>query len=145
MVTNLIEIEYKKENGLYVADCIKELHNEVPGVRETYPKYDNYGNPIHIIKDGIYNTVYLWGYKGKYIVAEIKNATYAEVKAALGNVAPESLSGLASPNMTTINGLRTRLTDASVTTYVYKPLYGIESVTDPGGITSYYTYDDLVV
>lgn len=59
---------------------------------------------LYMSKDDASHMVYLWADKGQYPVAEIKNAT-AQVKTALGNVSPESLSQ-GAPNMTTINNLR---------------------------------------
>ena len=58
-----------------------------------------------------------------YPVAKIVNATYEEVKAALGT-APESLSSSSSPDTALIDGLRTKLGKAHVTTYTYKPRWG---------------------
>ncbi len=105
-------------------------------------KYDMYQNPVCIKddKNGLL-TFYLWCYKGKYPVAEIRNATYEQIKTALGNISPESLSSHLSPDMTLINGLRNKLNDSQVTTYTYKPLTGITSKTDPNGVTTYYEYD----
>lgn len=42
-----------------------------------------------------------------------------------------------------INSLRTSvdLPNAQVTTYTYKPLVGIASMTDPRGVCTYYEYD----
>ena len=39
--------------------------------------------------------------------------------------------------------LRSNLTNAFVSTYVYAPLTGVLSTTDPNGVTSYYEYDGL--
>jgi len=102
--------------------------------------YDSYGNPIYISKDKAANIVYLWSYYGVYPVAEIKNATYDQVRTAL-NVTPESLSLQAAPNMALIDGLRTLLPDAFITTYTYKPLIGITGVTDSSGSVTYFEYD----
>ena len=44
-------------------------------------------------------------------------------------------------DMTTINNLRTQLPNALVTTYTYKPLVGVASMTDPRGVTTTYDYD----
>lgn len=44
-----------------------------------------------------------------------------------------------------INNLRSdpAMSNASVTTYTYKPLIGILTITDPTGLTVYYEYDSL--
>ncbi|MBF0576009.1 hypothetical protein [Dysgonomonas sp. GY617] len=110
-----------------------------------YLNYDSYGNPIYLVKDVITKIIYLWGYSGQYPIAEIKNATYDQVKAALGGATPESLSSADTPNATLINGLRTNanLIDALVATYTYKPLVGMLTATDPRGVTTYYDYDSF--
>lgn len=126
-------------------NCIKPFElstrkdNNAAEVRIRYNKYDNYGNPVHVVKDNVLNVVYLWGYNGMYPVAEITNATYSEVQAALGTV-PESVSSSDTYD-SRIDNLRAKLPQAQVTTYKYKRLVGRTSVTNPAGLTTFYTYD----
>lgn len=108
--------------------------------RLSYQVYDSYRNPVHVVKDGTENVVYIWGYSGERLVAEIRGATYASVKTALG-CTPESLSSAASPNMTLIDGLRSKLTGATVTTYTYDPLVGLLTKRDAAGNLTSYEYD----
>lgn len=110
--------------------------------RIKYHNYDIYGNPIYISKDSITQIVFLWGYSGQYPVAEIINATYNQVKATLG-AAPESLSSELSPNESLIEGLRAKLKGAHITTYTYKPLVGMISMTNSKGEKFTYEYDDF--
>lgn len=105
-------------------------------------KYDSYGNLLHVSADGSSNMVYLWGYQGMYMIAKIANATYDEVKTALG-VTPESLSAASTPNMDLINGLRGKLKNSHISTYTYKPLVGLLTETSPFGITTFYDYDSF--
>lgn len=91
-------------------------------------------------------TSYIWSYDGQYPVAEIKNATYSEVlNAAPGFISYIENSSYPSDlmlNSLSIN-LRTNLPNAQVTTYTYKPLVGMTSMTDPRGVTTFYQYDSF--
>ena len=44
--------------------------------------------------------------------------------------------------MSALNGLRSSLPNALVTTYVHFPLVGVSTITDPKGDITTYTYDD---
>ena len=92
-------------------------------------------------REGV-NRIVIWGYAGRYPVAEITGANCIEVKNALGGTAPESLSSAATPDMARLDALREALPNALVTTYTYKPLVGVASVTDANGTTTNYTYND---
>lgn len=141
--TESITIDYKLFKSFFYLPGSVSLNttgNSPDDMRITYHDYDKYGNPIYITKDDADKIVYLWSYSGQYLVAEIKGSTYEEVKNALGKN-PEDLSTTTSPDITLINGLRTKLPNAIVTTYTYKPLVGILTATDPRGATTYYEYD----
>jgi YD repeat-containing protein len=139
-----IQNNYVKSNNIFVIDNISASTGNNPlEKRIQFHKYDAYANPVYISKDDAAHIVYLWGNKGEQLIAELKNASYAQVKTALNNVDPESLSS-GIPDMTVINNLRqntTSLKDAHVTTFTYKPLWGISSETDPAGLKTYYEYD----
>ena len=90
--------------------------------------------------------VFLWGYKGQYPIAKIENATYTEVKTALGSLTPKTISDRAKPlssDWTAINNLRDAfsLKNALITTYSYKPLVGVELETDPAKRKITFDYD----
>ena len=106
--------------------------------------YDDYGRKCQETKDGKENVVYLYGYDHQHVIAVIENATYEEVVAKLGG--KESVKENASaksPSMYDIDKLRQSFPSAHVTTYTYKPLVGVASITDPFGLTTCYEYDDL--
>lgn len=136
--------EYRLDGTKFVVDRVSVGSNDVLESRLQYHNYDQYGNPLYISKDDATKVVYLWGYNGQYPIAEIKNATYDQVKAALG-VAPESLSSAAIPDYIKIEALRTNtnLLNALITTYTYKPLVGILTATDPRGVVTSYEYDSF--
>jgi YD repeat-containing protein len=94
------------------------------------------------------NTVFLWGYDSSYPIAEIKNASLTQVLAALGYTQTTYETEAAkdvptSDYLTRVNSLRQTLPDAMVTTFLYKPLIGVTSITDPGNVTTNYLYDSF--
>ncbi|WP_299762451.1 RHS repeat domain-containing protein [uncultured Pontibacter sp.] len=115
--------------------------------RVEFSAYNAKGKLTEQAKTDDEKTSYLWGYGYAYPVAEIRNATYDEVKAALGgDAAVEALAGsatLSQSQLNLLNGLREQLPEAMVTIYTYDPLAGLTSSTDPNGRTTYYSYDTL--
>ncbi|GHV43031.1 hypothetical protein FACS1894180_0930 [Bacteroidia bacterium] len=111
-------------------------------------KYDEKGNVIEIKPEGSQIPVtYLWGYNNQYPIAEIVGATYEQVKTASGfnDTQIYSLSQNSNPTNAIVmsNILRSQLSSAQITTYTYKPLIGMTSMTDPAGVTTYYEYDSF--
>ncbi|GHV56937.1 hypothetical protein FACS1894182_04580 [Bacteroidia bacterium] len=152
------------DTALHVGECIMNGGNNCfapeyvkqqtasqanPETRITYYNYNSYGKPLYISKDNADKVVYLWSYNHQYPIAEIINATYEQVKAALGYTSDSQVEALAAqtaPNVNTISALlRTYFKDASVlvTTYTYKPLVGMTSDTDSRGVITYYEYDSF--
>lgn len=107
-------------------------------------EYDQFGNPVHITQTGYPSTCYIWGYMGMYPVAVIENATYSEVRSALGASVLKEIgnsSTLSATHQIKLDALRNALPDAKITVYSHKPLVGVASVTDPSGRKTYYQYD----
>jgi len=119
--------------------------------RTVFSNYDNSGNPLFVKDNGVDNIVYLWAYKSRYLIAEIRGATYSDVCKIIGNgneqtgkTALETIAAKVTPSstdFTTVNNLRTQIPDAMVTTYKYQPLVGMLTMTDPRGIVTNYGYD----
>ncbi|OWK68867.1 hypothetical protein [Pedobacter sp. AJM] len=114
-------------------------------------QFDNYDKTGNLLQQSVVNgakTSYLWSYNGQHPIAEIRNADYATVEAILGST---TVADIAAANPTDseitswINQLRnsTSLKDAHITSYTYKPLVGMTSMTDPKGMTTYYEYDEF--
>lgn len=129
--------EYYADKELLSGEC-----------RMNYSQYDNYGNLEYVILDDYTHVVYLWSYKGTYPIAEIKNATYAEVNSALQeqSISIASLRSKLEPSindMNMVNNLRTKMPNAHITTYAYSPIVGIKTETGPNGKITHYNYDNL--
>ena len=114
---------------------------------EIYYQYDNKGNVIETTSAGSqFKTAYLWGYKQQSPVAEIQGASYNQVVAAIqgGQTTINTIATsdtLSTSNLVKLDALRNSLPNALVTTYTYKPLVGVETITDPRGIKTTYKYD----
>ena len=105
-------------------------------------KCDSRGNVLcSILANGL-QTVYLWGYNYKYLVAIIENATLEEVEAVLGETF-ESYAAQLAPDLSKITSLRKELKKSRITSYTYKPCVGVLTETDAAGHTIYYEYDTL--
>lgn len=137
---------YRAEGtSLYIVDNVSSsTGNNTLKQRIKYHKYDKYGNVVHVSKDSLMDIIYIWGYQGKYPLAEIKNASYNNVKTALGNIAPESLSDKNESQLPDLDALRNHslLKDAHISTYKYNA-YGLVLVTDPSGLKTNYDYDSF--
>ncbi|WP_321436025.1 hypothetical protein [uncultured Bacteroides sp.] len=148
---------YRKENGLIVLDGIYSLNKKGsiqpfdgitfdPVYRKemTMVKYNLYGNLNEVkTKDNI-STSYLWSYKGKYAVAEIKNRSFEQLKTDLGSPyidgLLESQSGLDTYPLTLIEKLNL-IPNVQAKAYTYKLLAGITQSNDPSGRRLLYQYD----
>lgn len=131
---------YTKKASLAAEERI-EFHN-----------YDDYGNLLEVSKKDGAHTYYIWGYQKTFPVAKIENATHAQVNSLVANIQSksnqDSSSCLDSSSCSektlrnALNGLRSSLPSALISTYTYDPALGLTSMTDPRGYTTYYRYDD---
>jgi hypothetical protein len=103
---------------------------------------DNNGNIIQY--HDIYNvyTSFIWGYNKTQPIAKIENASYAQIATALGTDVT-GLQNFNEINLTSINSLRNDLPNSMISTYTYKPLIGVSTITDPIGYKMSYEYDDF--
>ncbi len=106
-------------------------------------KADQYGNPIVLNERGVI-TILIWAYRGQRLVASIQNATYDDVRNALGK-SPESYTDLEGNSAVyeSLMQLRTKLLSAIVTSYTYDYALRLVSKVEPNGLTTYYEYDAL--
>lgn len=135
--------------GLILPDTLRfQVGSNPMEGRVQLNKYDlaHYGNLLEEQFSKNVKKVYLYGYHYTMPIAEIIGSDYATVNALLTSL-NINLSILDNPSsdaqlQTELNKIRLA-TSAQVTTYTYKPLVGITSVTDPNNKTTYYSYDAL--
>ena len=110
-----------------------------------FMNYNDEGNLLEMKDYGNVSTSYLWGYRNRLPIAEVKNATYAAITTELtasvvnnlkNNVVSESVIRSA------VNQLRTGI-DRKVTSYTHDLIYGVKSITDASNITNYFERDGL--
>lgn len=117
----------------------------------TYDVYSKIGNILQYTTKDLISTSVLWGFAGKYPVAVLTNATYDEVNQVLSGSTPTPLGFPGEPGygseypLSQFEALRKSeiLKKSLITTYTYKPLVGMTSVTDPKGIKTRYEYDSF--
>lgn len=143
--------KYEKIIGTDTVDYYKPskemeyLNGEILSQKEV-KEYDSYGNPAYIVESGQPDVCYIWSYRGTYPVAEIRGATYEEVKTALGrNVALADIERAVTHTVfiDKLNNLRRSLPEALITTYTYKPLVGMTTTTDAAGRMKTFYYDGV--
>ena len=113
-----------------------------------YDVYDLKGNLRTYHKDNDISFTYLWGYNGSFPVAQITNASYANVSGLVNQNVLDNATNSYTDNdiRTELNKLRSGLASlgikALVTTFTYKPLFGMTSQTDFNNRTTFYEYDN---
>ncbi len=137
-------ISFKQENSLIAPEFFKDaIGTDGFKTHIQYTRYDSSGNILETYNpnNNTY-TSYIWSYNKMYPVAKIENASFQTVASALG-ITETALSNFDKANLTSLATLRTHasLNEAFVTTYIYKELIGIESITDPREQTTTYHYD----
>jgi YD repeat-containing protein len=132
-------------NSMVLPEEIQTLKGATgsPEERITYQSYDANGNPTQVSMANGMPITYLWGYGGKYVVARIDNATYAQVTAPGVGLNLGVLNNPASETalLAELDKIRTALPAAMVNTYAYKPLVGVTKIIDPRGQATTYHYD----
>jgi YD repeat-containing protein len=142
---------YQLENTLCVPDSkvVSSTDPENYYTQLSYDKYDNTGNLLQYTTISGISTAIIWSYKNQLPVAEIIGATYDQVMDAFGraNIFVESINfGFGYPSddvfRSQFESLRMALPGIQIKFYTYG-LFGVSSISDPNGSTTYYEYDDL--
>ncbi len=98
---------------------------------------DDLGNILEYIQTNGIPTTILWGYDQTLPIAQILNATHAQVEAILGENYSFSDGGLTSDQEANLRSIA----GTQVTTYEYDQGVGLIKQTDPNGIQQEYDYD----
>lgn len=139
------EMQYSQiGNGFYPTIVKTKIKDGPLEERERY-RYNTEGNIVERYHSNgeTVPVAYLWGYKGKRIIAQVVNATYAQLTQNLGN----TINHLNNNNLSDVEirnalrPLREALPKAQLTVYTYYLGRGVTSITDPNGLTQYFEYD----
>jgi RHS repeat-associated protein len=115
--------------------------------RVEYTDYDTEGNPLSYNVDGSPTTL-VWGYNNSLLLAQISNATLADVNAALSTASinpPDfSVTSLSAGQLSSVANFRNALPNAMVKWYTYRPYVGLSTTIAPNGIKTSFKYDGLL-
>jgi YD repeat-containing protein len=104
-------------------------------------KYDNKGHILQYTNKGGLITSYIYGYGQLYPIAKIVGADYDSVISHLNQTFLDSPTTSEADIRIHLSVLRTVFPNSEITTYTYKPLVGMTSMTDSKGMTTHYEYD----
>ncbi len=143
-VTSELQNNYYKDaanNNFLISSVAHSVGGGIPETIGEITVYDARGNICEFKgKDGVVNSI-IWGYNYLYPVAKISGINYQSVANALTGGVP-AIQGLDNQGLRdALNVVRTAFPSAYVTTYTYKHLAGVTSITDPLNRTSKYEYD----
>jgi YD repeat-containing protein len=115
---------------------------------ESIFEYDFKNNVKSVVQRTKSQEIYLWGYNNIYPVAQIVNATFPEVLAALSLTQAQLDTEASAVTPTTnylskLSALRAALPNARIITYQYFPHVGVKSVTDANGLSKEFEYDSF--
>ena len=135
---------FLSQNDWYYPEYIYESRLNSPLVEKLHlTDYDTHGNPRTVIENQTDKTALVWGFKSSWPVAKISGLSYAELNSlvssqTLNNLANDSTEAQMTGNLASLrSGVgQNRL----VTTYNYKPLFGVSAITAENGYTTYYDY-----
>lgn len=140
------EITYSNDansSNLLLPKSLLSLKNNLPAeTKITYNNYDVKGNVTQYTQENGMPVTVLWGYNKTLPIAKIENATLTQISTALGTDVA-TLQNNSETYFTSINGLRSTMSNVMITTYTYLPLIGIRTITDPKGDTTTFNYDNF--
>lgn len=134
------EIEY---NNIYLPKTVLVGKGELsPEPRLQFQMYDVFRNPLQVKPENGVPVSYIWGYNESLPVAVIENCEYSSINPTLiTDVKQASNQNNEALLLTKLESLRAAVPNSMITTYTYKPLVGITTMTDPKGYKTTYEYD----
>lgn len=114
--------------------------------RINFISYDEYSHPTELQQENGMKTCLIWGYNKTQLIAKIENVNLASIPQNLilaAQSATDAIPYVEANAITALTNLRRdpSLSNAFVTTYTYKQLIGISTVTEPNGSSMRYEYD----
>ena len=106
---------------------------------------DCFGNPSSVKSTGSPETSIIWSYNGLYPVAVLENASWNQVTGYFGGTsginAITASASLSSTDAGQLNGMRSSLSGAHVSTFEYAPGKGLTKQTTPAGVVTSFERD----
>ena len=116
-------------------------------VRIQYAHYTKSGKPMYKITDGVRKAVYLYSYDDKLLIAEIKNATYEQVRDIWGDETEiTTLCDRLEPteaDWSKLKNMHTQIAGVHVTLFKHSPGIGVTEISSPGTLPVIYGYDGM--
>lgn len=145
-VGNQYNLDLEKSYSQYVHLGINQEYY----TNKKYNLYDDSGNLLEYQIGDNPPEVLIYGYNDSYVIAKIKNISYNDVPYSLiqelKDLSNLDIDEISETNfINALNNFRDNpiFNNSTLETFTYDPLIGVSSYTDPKGIISYYSYDDM--
>lgn len=144
-----VQYDYLAQGGkMILSSTALAKGNNLLEQRLKFNLYDMWENLLEAQAASGTKVSYIWGYNGTKPVAKIDNTAYASIPSNLISAIHAASSAVPYDEaslVAALDALRASpaLSGAMVTTFTYRPLFGISTVTDPKGYRSSYEYDSF--